>query len=74
MESVWCKETERPSFEALKGNFKTDVLIIGGGMVGILCGYMLKSSEHSWDCPCHGSRFTKDGRLLDNPATGDTKK
>lgn len=27
--------------------------------------------EHSWDCPCHGSRFGKDGKLLDNPATAD---
>ncbi len=29
--------------------------------------------EHSWDCPCHGSRFSKDGKLIDNPATGDLK-
>ena len=30
--------------------------------------------EHSWDCPCHGSRFTEDGVLIDNPATGDLKE
>ena len=24
--------------------------------------------EHSWDCPCHGSRFDRDGRLLNSPA------
>ena len=30
--------------------------------------------EHSWDCPCHGSRFTAEGTLIDNPATGDLKK
>ena len=30
--------------------------------------------ECSWDCPCHGSRFTKNGRLIDNPATGNLKK
>ncbi len=29
--------------------------------------------EHSWDCPCHGSRFDEDGKVLDNPATGDLK-
>ncbi len=29
--------------------------------------------EHSWDCPCHGSRFDEKGTLLDNPATGNLR-
>lgn len=28
--------------------------------------------EHSWDCPCHGSRFDKHGALLDGPAMRDS--
>ena len=24
--------------------------------------------EKSWDCPCHGSRFSCDGKILDSPA------
>lgn len=35
------------------------------------CALKWNPQEHSWDCPCHGSRFTEDGRLIDNPATGD---
>lgn len=27
--------------------------------------------EHSWDCPCHGSRFAIDGCLLHGPAVKD---
>ena len=37
------------------------------------CALKWNSAEHSWDCPCHGSRFDKNGKLLDNPATGDIK-
>ena len=29
------------------------------------------AAEHSWDCPCHGSRFSETGRLLNNPANDD---
>ncbi|MDD3193849.1 MAG: FAD-dependent oxidoreductase [Oscillospiraceae bacterium] len=38
------------------------------------CALKWNKVEHTWDCPCHGSRFTKDGRLIDNPATGGLKK
>ena len=38
------------------------------------CALKWNPREHSWDCPCHGSRFTEDGKLIDNPATGDLRK
>ncbi len=38
------------------------------------CALKWNKEEHTWDCPCHGSRFTKDGELIDNPATDDIKK
>lgn len=37
------------------------------------CALKWNSAEHSWDCPCHGSRFSKDGVLLENPSTGNLK-
>ncbi len=37
------------------------------------CALKWNSAEHSWDCPCHGSRFTKDGKVLENPANGNIK-
>lgn len=38
------------------------------------CALHWNEAERSWDCSCHGSRFTKAGKLLDNPATGDLKQ
>jgi len=35
------------------------------------CALKWNRAEHTWDCPCHGSRFAEDGRLIDNPATDD---
>ncbi len=33
------------------------------------CALKYNKAEHTWDCPCHGSRFTEQGVLIDNPAT-----
>ena len=35
------------------------------------CGLKWNPAEHSWDCPCHGSRFSEKGKIIDNPANGD---
>lgn len=37
------------------------------------CALKWNNAEHSWDCACHGSRFDKTGKVLDNPANGDLK-
>ena len=37
------------------------------------CALKYNPQEHSWDCPCHGSRFGEDGELLNNPATDDKR-
>ena len=33
------------------------------------CQVAWNAAERSWDCPCHGSRFTPDGDILNGPAT-----
>jgi len=35
------------------------------------CRVNFNTAERSWDCPCHGSRFGTDGRVLQGPATKD---
>ena len=32
------------------------------------CRLTWNPEEESFDCPCHGSRFDRDGNLIDNPA------
>lgn len=32
------------------------------------CELEWNPDEHSWDCPCHGSRFSLNGEVIDNPA------
>lgn len=35
------------------------------------CALEWNAEEASWDCPCHGSRYDRDGGLIDNPAQQD---
>ena len=39
--SIWTKDVRLPAFGQLQEDVKTDVLIIGGGLAGLLCAYRL---------------------------------
>ena len=44
--------------------------------VSVTCSHMActlrwNEAEITWDCPCHGSRFSVDGRVIDGPAVED---
>ncbi|WP_193197463.1 FAD-dependent oxidoreductase [Nostoc sp. MG11] len=38
------------------------------------CVVAWNSAEKSWDCPCHGSRFSCNGKVLHGPTVKDLKK
>ncbi len=37
------------------------------------CALKWNDAERSWDCPCHGSRFSEDGSILSGPAVKPIK-
>ena len=40
----------------------------------IKCQVGWNSAEKSWDCPCHGSRYSYDGEVLTGPARKDLQQ
>lgn len=38
------------------------------------CALSFNSAEKTWECPCHGSRFSYTGELLDSPAQISLKR
>ena len=67
-------------------NLMTDIGVSSRGLwKGLICRKVPRCShmgcelvwnpeEGSWDCPCHGSRFSAEGSLLDNPAKKGMKR
>jgi len=44
MNSIWSETANIGVFPTLQGNTKTDVLVIGGGMAGLLCAHFLQEA------------------------------
>jgi Rieske Fe-S protein len=38
------------------------------------CLVAFNAAERAWECPCHGSRFDTDGKVIQGPATRPLKR
>ena len=65
-----------PSRNMLRPQLFVNIGHAAGGLIkpgGKRCSHMgcvlqWNETEQTWECPCHGSRFAADGKVLDNPA------
>ena len=45
--------------------------IVSAECTHLKCTIHWNGDEKSWDCPCHGSRFTYNGKVINGPANTD---
>jgi glycine/D-amino acid oxidase-like deaminating enzyme/nitrite reductase/ring-hydroxylating ferredoxin subunit len=47
---------------------KSKLYVVSAVCTHMKCIVNWNNAEKSWDCPCHGSRFTVDGAVIEGPA------
>ena len=58
MSSLWTNTVEMPEFPKLEKDIRTQVLIVGGGLTGLLCAYFLKQAGVDY-CVLESDRICK---------------
>ena len=67
MDSIWDNGVQMPRFPAFTGDLRTDVLVIGGGLAGLLCAWKL--SRAGVDCV-----LIEQGRIMGGVSGRTTAK
>jgi Rieske Fe-S protein len=63
-------EMEKEKFGAYR-DADNALHIVSATCTHLGCVIRWNNDEKSWDCPCHGSRFTPEGKVLNGPAIKD---
>lgn len=48
-----------------------ELFLVSAECTHLKCMLNWNGDEKSWDCPCHGSRFTYTGKVINGPANED---
>jgi glycine/D-amino acid oxidase-like deaminating enzyme/nitrite reductase/ring-hydroxylating ferredoxin subunit len=59
---------------ALHKDENGEIHAISPACTHLKCSVAWNNAEQSWDCPCHGARYSHDGEVLTGPATADLEK
>lgn len=68
-----CIGHHRGKLVAMCRDDEGEICAISGRCSHMGAELIYNENEKSWDCPCHGSRFDRHGRVLSGPATEDLK-
>lgn len=66
---VWYKGKRRAVYRDEDGK----IYAIGRMCPHMHCELKWNANTRTWDCPCHGSRFDKEGNIISEPATKSAK-
>lgn len=47
------------------------LFLVSAECTHLKCMVLWNNDEKSWDCPCHGSRFNYEGKVINGPANSD---
>lgn len=56
---------------ALSKDDRGDLHVVDPTCTHMHCSVVWNNSERSWECPCHGARYSPDGKVLTGPANKD---
>lgn len=59
---------------AVSRDEKNQLHIVSAVCTHMKCIVNWNDAEKTWDCPCHGSRFRQDGKVIEGPAISNLEK